>query len=225
MGTEDRAVGERRYLKSDLEFLGATVPQVRRQARGWLRLHGDLNPEDLRRLVRALWRRRVHESRSFGVELLVGRLDVLTATDIELVEWILARANTWAHVDPVAVQIAGPLAEGEPSLGADLDRWAVDENFWLRRSALLAHLLSLRRGEGEWPRFVRYASQMLEEKEFFIRKAIGWVLREAGQATPERVTGFLTANLDRISGLSLREAIRHLGAEDRDRLWEAYRSR
>jgi len=225
VGTQDRAVGEKRYLKSDLEFLGATVPQVRTQAKAWLRSHPELSGQELCPLVSALWRCRVHELRSLGVELLTDRVELLTATDLELVEWILRRANTWAHVDPVAVKIAGPLVEKYPNLESDLDRWSMEECLWLRRSALLAHLLSLRRGEGEWMRFSRYAAQMLEEKEFFIRKAIGWVLREAGKATPLRVIVFLDTHLDEISGLSLREAIRPLDSEVRDRLLAAYRNR
>jgi 3-methyladenine DNA glycosylase AlkD len=224
-GTADRAAGEKRYLKSDLDFLGATVPQVRRQALIWLRAYPDLELDQLRRLVQALWRRRVHELRSFGIELLVGRVDLLTAGDLQLVEWILNRANTWAHVDPVAVQIAGPLVERHPHLAGALDRWASDDNFWLRRSALLAHLLPLRHGAGDWDRFVRYAGQMLEEKEFFVRKAIGWVLREAAKKTPQRVVEFLSVNLHRISGLSLREAIKPLSPDDRDRLLAAYQDR
>jgi 3-methyladenine DNA glycosylase AlkD len=100
-----------------------------------------------------------------------------------------------------------------------------DENFWLRRAALLAHLLALRQGAGDWGRFVRYATQMLEDKDFFIRKAIGWVLREAGKATPQRVVEFLAANMEQVSGLTLREGAKHLAPEDRDRLLEAHRHR
>ena len=225
-GTAERAAGEQRYLKSDLQFLGVAVPQIRTQARRWLRSQADdLKPEDLRRLVRALWRRRVHELRSFGIELLTLRRDRLTVEDLELVEWILGRANTWAHVDPVAVQIAGPLVDRFPSRASVLDQWVVDENFWLRRAALLAHLLPLRRGAGDWERFVRYATRMLEDKEFFIRKAIGWVLRETGKVTPQRVVEFLAVNMGQVSGLTLREGVKHLAPEDRDPLLEAYRHR
>jgi 3-methyladenine DNA glycosylase AlkD len=225
VGTVGRAAGEKRYLKSDLEFVGANVPQVRKLAKTWLGSRAELAHDDVDRLVRALWRRRVHELRSFGIELLVGRLDLLTATDLDLVEWIMRRANTWAHIDPVAVNVAGPLVENHPELGGELDRWVADESFWLRRSALLVHLLPLRRGEGDWQRFARYADRLLEEKEFFIRKAIGWVLRESGKVTPVRVIEFLEPNLGRISGLTLREATRHLDADTRERLTAGFSSR
>ena len=162
--------------------------------------------------------------RSFGIELLVARRHLLTDSDIELVEWILGRANTWAHVDAVAIHVAGPLVDEYEELEDELDRWIVHESFWLRRSALLAHLLGLRRGQGHWRRFCRYADFCLEEREFFIRKAIGWVLREAAKSTPDRVTDFLGVRLSRISGLTLREAVKPLDSASRDRLLEAFRS-
>lgn len=225
VGTPERARGEKRYLKSDLDFLGVAVPQIRKQAGAWLRLRPEASTEDLRRLSRALWQRRTHELRSFGVEILVARVNLLTAEDFALAEWILTRANTWAHVDPVSVHIAGPLSGRFPGLESHLDSWAEHEIFWLRRAALLSHLLQLRRGEGQWHRFVRYAAPMLDETEFFIRKAIGWVLREAGRATPDRVTDFVESHLNAISGLSLREALKHLPTVDRERLLQAYRER
>ena len=193
--------------------------------RSWSRSHDNLERESVCRLVRALWWRRTHELRTFGIELLIARIDQLTCDEMALAEWILLRANTWAHVDPMAIQVVGPLCERCPELVTVLDRWAEHESHWLRRSVLLAHLLSLRRGDGEWDRFVAYADHMLEEKEFFIRKAIGWVLRESGRATPGRVVRLLEQRIDRISILSLREAVKHLPAEHRQALLEAYRNR
>ena len=87
-------------------------------------------------------------------------------------------------MDALAVDVAGSLAERYPSLNRTLDRWAVDGDFWLRRSAMLALLRPLRAGAGDWDRFAGYADRMLEEKEFFIRKAIGWVLREVSKSGP-----------------------------------------
>ena len=97
-------------------------------------------------------------------------------------------------------------------------------------SKLLALLLPLRdrggaRLSAAWDRFTGYADRMLEEKEFFIRKAIGWVLRETSKKRPELVVEFVGERVDRISGVAIREAVRHLGPVDRDRLMAAYRSR
>lgn len=66
---------------------------------------------------------------------------------------------------------------------------------------------------------------MLHERELFIRKAIGWVLREAGKQRPQAVTDFLRPRVDSVSGVTIREAVRYLHPVDRDALMAAYRNR
>lgn len=221
----ERATGAKAYLKSDLEFFGTSVPDLRRQVRDWSKAHPDLSRSGLTKLCRALWSRRVHELRVFAIELLRSRRGLLESSDIALLQWMLERSSTWAYVDAIAVHLAGPLVEQDPRLSKELDQWSEDESFWLRRSAILALLLPLRRGSGDWERFARYADQMLEDKEFFIRKAIGWVLREVSKKDPGRVASFVDARVERISGVTIREAVRYLPEKDRERLLAAYRTR
>jgi O-6-methylguanine DNA methyltransferase len=211
LGTRERAEGAKRYLKSDLEFLGVATPPLRNAARAWLREHPDLDRSALAGLAGALWAKPVHELRAFGIEILQGRRELLESGDMDFLEDLLRRSRTWAYVDTIAIQIVGPLVERDPRLNRRLDRWVEDEDFWIRRSALLALLLPLRRGQGDWDRFVRYADALLPEKEFFIRKAIGWVLREVSKKHPERVRAFLRERAGRVSGVARREAERYLG--------------
>ena len=103
-----------------------------------------------------------------------------------------------------------------------LDAWSRDEDLWLRRSTILAHLIGLRSGEGDWERFARYADQLLADREFFVRKAIGWVLRDAGRQDPERVAAWVAARTDRISGVALREAVKPLDPATAQALRAAY---
>jgi 3-methyladenine DNA glycosylase AlkD len=86
-------------------------------------------------------------------------------------------------------------------------------------------LVPLRRGAGDFERFARYAEEMLEEKEFFIRKAIGWVLRETGKQRPQLVDGWLAPRIDRASGVTVREAVRYLPRARREALTAAHRER
>ena len=97
-----------------------------------------------------------------------------------------------------------------PFAGARCDRWARDSDFWVRRAALLAQLDQLRAGGGDFPLFAALAAPMLPEKEFFIRKAIGWVLREVGHRRPQLAFEFLRAHRAQLSGLTLREGSRRL---------------
>lgn len=217
-----RAEGEKRYLKSSLVHLGASVPAVRKVALAATRARPDLDRAALLAVVGALWERGIHECRAAAVELLELNGGLLQARDLAgVVERLLRESRTWALVDNLAASVAGPLVERFPALGRTLDRWAEDEDFWIRRSALLAELVALREGRGDFARFGRHADAMLEEREFFVRKAIGWVLRDASRRDPARVARWLLPRAARASGLTLREATKHLAPAVRTRILAA----
>ena len=90
---------------------------------------------------------------------------------------------------------------------------------------MLALLRPVRRGDGDFERFSRYADAMLDEKEFFIRKAIGWVLRETSKKRPDLVDTWISARTGRASGVTMREAVRYLDPARRAELMRAYNER
>jgi 3-methyladenine DNA glycosylase AlkD len=219
VGKSDRAEGSKAYLKSDLRFLGNDLPALRIEARKWREAHAGWVLDDLLQLTEALWRRGVFELRIFALVLLVERAEEFESRHLDLLEALLRDSHTWAIVDEIAPRIVGPLLERHPrEVGRVLDRWARDDDFWIRRAALLALLLPMRRGEGDWKRFERYADPLLEDREFFIRKAIGWLLREAAKRQPDRVVSFVEPRTSRLSGVTWREATRKLPASVRKRL-------
>lgn len=213
-----RAEGAKRYLKSDLDFIGVTTPEFRRAIKVELAASAPLDRPTLLAVVAALWAPPVFELKAAAVELLDMKGTLLDAADLALVERLLRESRTWALVDNLAAHVAGGLVERFPLLGKTLDRWATDGDFWVRRAAMLALLLPLRRGGGEFKRFARYADAMLDEKEFFIRKAIGWVLREVSKKRPALVVEWLAPRVRRASGVTMREALRYLPAPDREAL-------
>ena len=191
--TPERADHERRYLKSDLEHVGATVPQVRREARAEARVmtsHGELMA-----LVDALWGRPVHERRSCAAFLLHARVDLLGPGDVALLEQLVRDSHTWALVDVLAGNALGALLIRCPEAAPRIDAWAADADLWVRRGALLSQLEPLKAG-APFARFARYADAMLDEREFFIRKAIGWVLRETSKRRPQEVYDWLLPRAD-----------------------------
>jgi 3-methyladenine DNA glycosylase AlkD len=221
LGTPERAVSEKAYLKSDLEFTGTPVPAVRATVRAWCRARPELTHGELIAVTEALWARPVHECRMAAVELLDANSRLLRPGDAALIERMLRTARTWALVDGLASNVMGALTERHPELTNVLDRWAGDDDFWIRRSAMLALLVPLRRGEGDFARFTGYADRMLEEKEFFIRKAIGWILRDTAKRRPELVTDWLEPRAHRASGVTMREAVKPLPPETAARLLAA----
>ncbi|MFN3432365.1 MAG: DNA alkylation repair protein [Candidatus Sericytochromatia bacterium] len=217
--TPERAEHEKAYLKSDLTFFGASIPATRATARAFKRANPTMPPAERRALVAALWDTPVHELRGVGVALLelwVNELD--PDADLPLVEACLRAAGTWAHVDWLAIKVAGPLLARRPDRVAVLDRWAADPDFWIRRSALLAELDALKAGGGDWATFERLASGMVGEREFFIRKAIGWVLREVSKQRPDLSYAFLERHARAASGLTMREGAKYLSPAQREAL-------
>jgi 3-methyladenine DNA glycosylase AlkD len=223
MADPRRAVQEKKYLKSDLEHLGTGVPKMRTVAKAFARASRDASRTVVLDVVRSLWAEPIFEARAISVELLDAYSPVLRASDSRIVERLIRESKTWALVDALAVNIAGSMVERFDELGDTLDAWANDEDFWVRRASMLALLRPLRRGEGDFARFGRYADAMLDEKEFFIRKAIGWILRETSKKQPDLVFEWLLPRASRSSGVTMREALRYLSAPQRARLEEARR--
>ena len=217
-----RAVTENAYLKSPLRHYGASMPVIRRAVKTVRGSTEGLTHAELLDLVSCLWAGPVHDQRMAGVVLLEEYRNSLEPADLPMLENMIRGSFTWAYVDGLAANVAGPLVERHPELTAQLDHWANDKNFWVRRAAMLALLLPLRNGEGDWDRFTRYADGMLDDKEFFIRKAIGWVLRETAKKRPEMVRDYVGARIDRFASLTFREAVKRLPEQDQKILRRAY---
>jgi 3-methyladenine DNA glycosylase AlkD len=223
LGTPERAAREQRYLKSSLDFLGATVWQIRAEVKAYLADANRLDHDALLALVDALWAEPVHERRMAATVLLELRSGLLDASDLPVVERLIRESLTWALVDGLAADVVGDILDRDTARTITvLDRWAADDDFWLRRSALLAWLRPLRDG-APLDRFLTYADRMLDEREFFIRKAIGWVLREVGKRRPDEVSHWLAPRTHRASGVTMREATKRLPVAERERLMLAYR--
>ena len=216
-GEPGRAEQQRRYLKSELYFLGASQSATRRLAHAVARRER-LDHDRTVALAEALWGAPVFERRAAAIVVLDVGAPRLAAADLPFVETLLRESETWALVDGLAVGVAGAIVERDrTATRAVLDRWARDPDRWLRRASLLAELPALRRG-APLEAFGRRADPMLEETEPFIRKAIGWVLREAGRRRPDEVVAWLEPRARRASRMTVREAVKHLPLADAMRL-------
>jgi len=224
LGGAERAEFEKGYLKSSLLHYGVPVPHIARSVKKWSKQFGFDSHRDALGAARALWERPVHEMRAASAVLLRMKEPLLKPSALPAVERMLRESRTWALLDNLAVHAAGPMLERRPDADRVVERWGAEDDFWMRRAALLSHLKGLRAGRGEWERFASLADRMLPEREFFIRKAIGWVLRDAARLRPDMVFEWLLPRAGRASGVTVREAVKRLSDEQAAAIRAAYRA-
>ncbi|MDQ0850037.1 hypothetical protein QFZ65_001975 [Arthrobacter sp. B3I9] len=203
-GSWFRAEDLRSRWGSGLQYYGASVGAVRGTVRDALRRHRGLTHDDITALSSELWSVPVYERRLSAVVLLQSKVSTLDNADLTRVEGFLRTAGLRELADPLAVDVVGPLVSGLDLLGrvrADsvLDRWAREEDVWLRRAALLAPLRAFRGGGGDWGAFVRRARQALalsfqhdrensseqDHESDPVREAVALVLDDVAKYRPE----------------------------------------
>lgn len=205
-----RAAGEKKYLKSPMKHYGVTVPSIRRIAQIWLKKHS-LPIDQIIEFAQSLWQGEYHEERMLAIFLLVYRVKELTFAHYSLIEQMVKESTGWAQLDMVAAWLCGQLYSLDRNLMTSvLNNWVKDQNFWVRRAAILTFLGPARISKSDFKAFTKFAVPLLKEKEFFIRKAIGWVLREVSKKHPQWVLSFVSQHRPQMSGLTYREATRKL---------------
>jgi 3-methyladenine DNA glycosylase AlkD len=213
----ERAHNEKRYLKSDRVHIGCGMKFVDAEVRKLRRLH--LSHAAHISLIEQMWDSDIFEACMVVAKLADKDAATFGPEDLYIFEQMLRESQGWALVDALSTGVISEIVARDPAATAStLDRWAANRDFWVRRASMLSLLRPLKRGGGQWDRFTRYADAMLDEKEFFIRKAIGWVLRETSKERPQLVFDWLLPRARRASGVTFREAVKYLDETQRTQL-------
>ncbi|MBI5356798.1 DNA alkylation repair protein [Candidatus Collierbacteria bacterium] len=217
LGNEKRAVGEKKYLKSPWKFYGVTVPQRHKIVKEWFEKHKSLQLNDACELAERLWESEWHEEKSLAVEILQLVSGSLTIKQMAFVEKMINEVTGWDHLDEIAARVIGAMVDNDKKTLEYLPKWAKSKNFWVRRAAVLSQVTQFRRKGGNKKLFFELVVPMFDEgmhwskeERFFVRKAIGWALREIANVEPEIVFEFIKQYKDKMSGLTFREASRNL---------------
>ena len=204
----ERAAGMRAYMRNQFEYLGVSMPDHRAAIAPLIKGFSPADREELRMAAEGLWQMREREYQYVAIGLLGRHHKALSLDDLPWLLDLVQQKSWWDTVDSLVKAIGQVVrragAKGERAMDAAVKH----ENFWVRRIAML-HQLGLRE-EVDTERLFRYAELLAVEKEFFIRKAIGWALRECCKHYPDRVAGFVREHGPAMSGLTRREATRNL---------------
>ncbi|MCA2212250.1 DNA alkylation repair protein [Jidongwangia harbinensis] len=203
-----RAAEQSAYMRDQFPFLGLSAATQRALARSALTGLSRPAEDDLRTVALACWDRPEREYQSFACDWLRTHVAVPGPGFLETVRALITTKSWWDTVDPLATRVVGGLVKRHPRLITRMDAWSADDNLWLVRTALL-HQLHYG-PETDTERLFRYCTRQAGHRDFFIRKAIGWALRQYARTDPEAVRRYVARHRGELSPLSVREAGKHL---------------
>ena len=200
------APGQQAYMKSTMPFLGVRVPAVRAVVKQHAR--GITDSDLLRDAALRLWREAVHREERYAATALTGQRPLRAQLDmLDAHEEMIRTGAWWDHVDEVAGRVTDTLDAHPVEVTQLLLAWTGDEDMWIRRASIISQL---RRKDDTDRQLLTIAIESnLEESEFFIRKAIGWALRDYAKTDQQWVRDFVDSH--DLSPLSRREALKGVG--------------
>lgn len=196
------------YMKDQFPFLGVKTPARRAAAKPLLAAAKAWSAEDLLDVADALFDEPEREFQYVAGDLLRRWAGRLGPSDLARVRRLIETKSWWDTVDALAVHVVGEIVRANRSLQEEMDRWVDDENLWIARTAILHQLLW--KSDTDTARLFGYCRRRGGDGDFFIRKALGWALRQYARTDPDAVRAFVAAHAENLSALTKREALRHI---------------
>ncbi len=208
-GDPDRAPSMTAYMRDKFPFLGIAAPRQRVLARAVLTGLARPDEPDLRAVAVGCWGLAEREYQYFACGYLRRYAKRCSPGFADTARYLITTKSWWDTVDTLAAHLVGTMVSVHPELVTLMDEWIADPDIWLVRTALL-HQLTYRESTDP-ERLFRYCARQAGHREFFVRKAIGWALRQYAWAEPQAVRGFVNEYRSRLSPLSVREALKNIG--------------
>lgn len=200
------------YMKSTMPYLGVSSPIMRKVTKEVFAAHPLDGADRWRDTVRQLWRTAEYrEERYAAIELTGHKLYRAhqVPSVLPLYEEMITTGAWWDYVDAVGIHRVGPLLRAFPGDIAPIMRaWSTDADLWRRRTSIICQVSF--RGDADLDLLYANIEPNMADRDFFIRKAIGWALRTYAWADPDEVVRYVDANRDRLSSLSVREAVKNV---------------
>jgi 3-methyladenine DNA glycosylase AlkD len=212
-GDPARAPQMQAYMKSSLPYRGVSLPVCRRIARRAVADHPPGDRSAFLATVRVLWDDAGYREERYAALALVRDRRYAEYRDPEalpLYRHLVVTGAWWDLVDEAATHLVGPLLLGHPrEVRPVVLSWATESDRWLRRTAVICQIGAGSRIDTDL--LTRAVDANADDPDFFLRKAIGWALRQHARVDPDWVRAFVADCADRLSPLSRREALKHLG--------------
>lgn len=209
-GDPERAAGQQRYMKSEMPFHGITAPQLRELLKPRLRSYAPADRTEWEDTIRSLWDEATHREQRYAATALARHRVARDWRDVEslpLMRHLVITGAWWDHVDEIAAHLVGGVLAAHRTGATPIVRtWAGDDDLWVRRTAILSQLRH--KDQTDLTLLTEAIDANASDPSFWLRKAIGWALREQAKTDPQWVRKFV-ASRD-LSPLSRREALKNL---------------
>jgi 3-methyladenine DNA glycosylase AlkD len=212
-GDSEKAPQMQAYMKSAMPFYGVQAPRLREICRAVFAERPLADRNTWLSTVRALWRDATHREERYVAIALTGdrRYRPFQTADLvpDLYQELVVTGAWWDYVDEVAIRRIGPILRFQPAEVIPMMRaWAVAPDLWQRRTAIICQIGS--KSATDRKLLTHAIDRNADDPDFFIRKAIGWALREHAKIHPEWVREFVARRDGALSGLSKREALKNI---------------
>jgi 3-methyladenine DNA glycosylase AlkD len=202
----------RAYMKSAMPYHGVPLPLVRKICKRTFAELEFANAEDWQEQVLALWRGAAFREERYGALYLAGdkRAQAFqTPAAMRMYEEMIVTGAWWDYVDEIASHRVGPILKAYPGpMRRKMLAWSKSDNLWKRRTSILCQLGC--KAETDLDLLYACIEPSLSSKEFFLRKAIGWALRQYAWTDAEEIRKYCARERDRLSPLSRREALKNV---------------
>lgn len=207
----EKAVIMQAYMKTDQPFYGIQAGPRKKMFRNAARRFRMLERHEYEEIVLDLWQGTYREEMYQGLEAAEYFKKYRDETSWPLYEQLVMTSTWWDTLDWIAGRLISPLVRKHRRFEANLVQWTRSDHLWARRASLLAHLHH--KQETNTHLLASTILSLSHEQEFFIRKAIGWILRDYAYTDSEWVKTFVEVHAESLSPLSRREAMKHISRE------------
>lgn len=211
-GDLERAVAQQRYMKSAMPCHGLSSPDLKALLRPHLKAFAPADRDEWEATVRTWWDDATHREERYAAIALARHRVARPWQDLrslELYRHLVVTGAWWDVVDVIAAHLVGGVLAGHRAEATPVLRsWAVDADVWLRRTAVICQLGAGADTDLDLLTFA--VERNADDPSFWLRKGIGWALRQYARTDPAWVRAYVDLLGDRLSGLSRREATKHL---------------
>jgi 3-methyladenine DNA glycosylase AlkD len=203
-----------RYIGTKLRSLGIRAPVIHAMAKKFSASHQDAELDDVHTITDELWRSYILEARGLATSILARYSKRLDRSSFDLISEWYDDVDNWANCDGLSVFVLSEFMFKDDEVTSRVREWISSPNPWRRRGAVTSTIPANREGRSDPQVVLEMVRALLDDDEYFVKKSLGWVLRELGKSRPEIVASFLRKHRKKLNREQLKKAVKYLPAGD-----------